>query len=339
MSANKKRISNFFHDCNTLGSDLSGTEQVLKKYFREDLYARATDPHNETFTLEDHIADFWKPLQWSFHDMEWQPYIMLDGKYGGKDRVCVLGNIIAKFANNWHAIPATSGPAGLRFGAHYIIKDNQVVKAWYFIDTLELIRQAGFSLFPTLGFQQIPPAPMTGDGLDIDDSDPEETQRTLDLTNAMIRGLLEYDSVSIGSMRQEQFWDVKNMMWYGPAGIGTTKGLAEFQQNHQIPFLTGFPDRGVLERPGEEMVQLGQGNYSMHAGFPAMYATHLGDDWLGLKATGTYLTMRVMDFWRREEDRLKENWVLIDMVNVLKQLGVDVFQLLKKEVKTANEEE
>ncbi len=35
--------------------------------------------------------------------------------------------------------------------------------------------------------------------------------------------------------------------------------------------------------------------------------------------------MRVMDWWRREGDVLTENWVLIDMIDVFLQLGVDLF--------------
>jgi predicted SnoaL-like aldol condensation-catalyzing enzyme len=39
-----------------------------------------------------------------------------------------------------------------------------------------------------------------------------------------------------------------------------------------------------------------------------------------------------MDFWRREDDKLKENWVMIDMIDVLEQFNIDVFQLLKTAV-------
>jgi hypothetical protein len=39
--------------------------------------------------------------------------------------------------------------------------------------------------------------------------------------------------------------------------------------------------------------------------------------------------MRVMDFWRREGDRLRENWVLIDIPDVFHQCGIDVFEQLK----------
>jgi hypothetical protein len=39
--------------------------------------------------------------------------------------------------------------------------------------------------------------------------------------------------------------------------------------------------------------------------------------------------MRVMDVWRREGDLLAENWVFIDMIDLLDQLGVDVFERLR----------
>ena len=35
--------------------------------------------------------------------------------------------------------------------------------------------------------------------------------------------------------------------------------------------------------------------------------------------------MRVMDFWACDGDRLDENWVMIDIPDLLLQMGVDVF--------------
>ena len=34
------------------------------------------------------------------------------------------------------------------------------------------------------------------------------------------------------------------MNWYGPAGIGTARGIDGFRNWHQIPFLNAMPDRG-----------------------------------------------------------------------------------------------
>jgi hypothetical protein len=37
----------------------------------------------------------------------------------------------------------------------------------------------------------------------------------------------------------------------------------------------------------------------------------------------------VIDIWRREKDLLKENWVGIDIIHMCKQMGLDVFAMMK----------
>ncbi|HET7627381.1 MAG TPA: hypothetical protein VFK44_03235 [Bacillales bacterium] len=36
-----------------------------------------------------------------------------------------------------------------------------------------------------------------------------------------------------------------------------------------------------------------------------------------------------MDWWRREGELLAENWVFIDMIDVLLQLDIDIFERLR----------
>ena len=36
--------------------------------------------------------------------------------------------------------------------------------------------------------------------------------------------------------------------------------------------------------------------------------------------------MRVCDWWRRDTDKLAENWVLVDLPDVLLQMGCDLFE-------------
>ena len=40
--------------------------------------------------------------------------------------------------------------------------------------------------------------------------------------------------------------------------------------------------------------------------------------------------MRVMDFYRLENNRIAENWVPIDIIHILYQMGFDVFARLKE---------
>ena len=126
-----------------------------------------------------------------------------------------------------------------------------------------------------------------------------------------------------------------------PAGIGSSFTYRGFEQDHRIPFLIAFPDR----IGGNHYARFGDGDYVASGGWPSLTATHAGP-YLGVAATDTRIGMRVMDFWRCAHDgqgqgqdqgqgqgqdqgrsRIMENWVLIDMIDLFLQMGVD---LLKK---------
>ena len=325
----KKMVQSFFKEMNNTNSSKTNTNQVLNKYLDKNITLNITKPYKEIKGVKGYANDFWQPLLQSFPDLENQPYILIGGEYDGKNYVSCTGNFIGTFKKEWHGIPPTNQPTWLRYTALFRIENDKITKAYYFFDMLDVMRQAGFNFFPNRGIEHVPPQPMTDDGIVTYKTNKADGQKTLDLINAMLDGLGEYDGKSLQSMAQTRFWDEKNMMWYGPSGIGTTRGLKGFQENHQVPFLTAFPTRGMLAKTEEDQFcQLGDGNYAFDFGFPLMYGTHLGDDWLGLSATGKKVTMRVLDFWRREDDKLVENWVMIDMIDILEQLGIDVFQRL-----------
>ena len=140
----------------------------------------------------------------------------------------------------------------------------------------------------------------------------------------MHKALGEYDGKNIESMKHAQYW-TKNFSWYGPAGIGTSKGMKNFQNFHQIPFLRGFPDR----KGASHYIRIEDGNYVVTGGWPSVEATHEGE-WLGIPATNKRIKMRVMDFYRLENNRIVENWVPIDIIHILYQMGFDVFGRLKE---------
>lgn len=118
----------------------------------------------------------------------------------------------------------------------------------------------------------------------------------------------------------EEYW-TEDMKWYGPAGIGTKPSLKAFQDEHQRPFLKAFSDKNATDE-----IRIAEGNYVAASGFQA--ATHSGD-YLGIPASGKQVNIRYMDFWRVEGDKLVENWVLIDLLDFLEQLGYDVANVLK----------
>lgn len=119
---------------------------------------------------------------------------------------------------------------------------------------------------------------------------------------------------------QEKYWSEK-MHWYGPAGIGTKPSLKEFQDEHQRPFLHAFPDKEAFDE-----IRIAEGDYVAASGHQEM--TH-SEDWLGIPASGKRVKIRYMDFWRVDNDKLVENWVLIDILDFLEQLGYNVNNVLK----------
>ena len=327
---NKQTVISFIKALNKAIEEGKNIHDILKTHWAENVTLNVTSPFDEMNGIEESVNSFWIPLLSAFPDLENTPYILMSGEYKGTQCVTLTGNMVATFQQDWLDIPASNQPTWIRYATHFNLENDKITRAWYFIDMLDVMRQAGYQFFPGKGVEWVPPAPMTGDGIITYPIDEKESRFSLDLTNAMLDGLENYDGMSLDSMAQERFWDVQNMMWYGPSGIGTTRGLRGFQNNHQIPFLKAFPDRGITPKGLENhFAQIGDGNYSCDFGFPSMYGTHTGDGWLGLKATGKTVTPRVVDFWRREGDKLKENWVLIDMIHLLEQLGIDVFQKLK----------
>jgi hypothetical protein len=133
-------------------------------------------------------------------------------------------------------------------------------------------------------------------------------------------------------MPQREHWHPR-MMWYGPAGIGTGRGLAGFVDVHQLPFRTAFPNRkggGQWEEIAElraklgggHFIRIGDGPYSVTGGWPSVIAVHKRRRLArpaGHRASA--VTMRVMDFYLHHEGLIRENWVPLDMIDLLRQMG------------------
>jgi hypothetical protein len=59
-----------------------------------------------------------------------------------------------------------------------------------------------------------------------------------------------------------------------------------------------------------------------------MRLTLSGDGWMGLPPLGREVLMRSLDFWRVENGLIRENWVLVDLLDIYRQIGIDVFARL-----------
>ncbi|AUN31160.1 ester cyclase [Niveispirillum cyanobacteriorum] len=281
-------------------------------------------PVNSLSGLAAFLANAWVPMIRAFPDLGRRDDIVLAGQFKGGDWVATTGHYIGTFAAPLHGIPPTGGVATLRYGEFYRVQDGRIVEAYVIHDYLGLMAQAGcWPLPPSRGAEITVPGPATHAGLLRGDADPAESQRSLALVEAMIAGLMQYDGKTLESMGMERFWHPR-MLWYGPAGIGTARGLKGFQDHHQRPFLTAFPDRVG----GDHKCRIGEGLFVASTGWPSVRATHLGGGWLGCPPSGRRIGMRVMDFWLRKDGLLTENWVFIDIIDLLLQMGVDLLERL-----------
>ncbi len=322
--ANKQLVAKLIADVNGAIAGKRDLLPMLNGYFSDQVSWNGSKPFDELVGPQTLYDRFWKPLLHAFPDLEDQPYILMGGHFGDRDWVSLTGNYVGTFDNEWLDIPPTGQATWIRYGLFYEIKAGKIETAYCILDMLDVIRQAGFNLFPNRAPEITINGPISYDGILTSNTDATEGQKSLQLTEAMIRALGNFDGVNLSTMQMDKFWH-PNMMWYGPGGTGSTRGLRGFQDYHQKPFLVGFPDR----KGGHHKARFGDGAYSCSTGWPSIYATHGGNDWMGIDATGKKITMRVMDWWRREGDLLKENWVFIDIIDLLEQLDIHVVDLLK----------
>ncbi|WP_164847395.1 ester cyclase [Sphingobium algorifonticola] len=266
------------------------------------------------------------PLLESFPHAQDRVDILLSGQWANGAWTASTGHVAGIFAAPLWGIPATGHVAFLRYGRFDRWIDGRMVETYLILDLPGLMMQAGvWPMARPLGAFLVPPGPQTHDGVVHEPATDAEGRKSLDLVEAMIAGLMRYDGQSLTSMRMVDFW-TRDFWWYGPAPIGSFCGHADYERGHQGPFLTAFPDR----KGGDHKCRIGERSYVASTGWPSVRATHTGGGWLGLPPTNLPVTMRIMDFWRRDGDLLAENWVFIDIPELLLQMGVDLFARMRE---------
>lgn len=242
--------------------------------------------------------------------------IALKGEFKGEEWTSSSGHLLGRFVAPLFGIAPTGRVAWLRFGCFQHWVEGRVAETILVLDLPSLMIQAGRWPFAApLGPDLMAPPPSIGRVVWPDGNGA----KSLAIVERMISGLMRFDgSLKTMNMRDtfaEDFW------WFGPAPIGCFRGFEDYYRGHAGPFLTAFPDRVG----GNHRARFGNGEFVASTGWPSVTATHRGDGWLGLPATNRPITMRVMDFWRAEQGMLVENWVMIDIPELLQQLGIDLF--------------
>ena len=261
------------------------------------------------------------PLAAAIPGYEVRADIALRGTFADGDWTASSGHVVGRFMAPLYGIPASQRVVWLRFGCFQRWHDGSVAETLLILDLPSLMLQAGvWPLAPPLGPDLMAPGPIAADGI----WPRGDGAASLAVVESMIGGLMKFDG-SLRTMNMREFF-AEDFWWFGPAPIGSFRGLADYERGHAEPFLTAFPDRVG----GNHRARFGDGGFVASTGWPSITATHRGSGFLGIDATDRAITMRVMDFWSTRNGKLIENWVMIDIPDLLDQLGVDVFAELNQ---------
>jgi predicted ester cyclase len=285
-------------------------------------------------TGPEHLYDVaYDPLFGAIPDLERRDYIVISGQADRADWVGCAGYYTGTFRAPWLDIPPTGHQVSMRFHEFYRIEDGRVAELQAIWDIPEVMMQASaWPMAPSLGREWLVPGPATQDGLRQSGNDPAHNETSRRLVLEMLSGLSNFADGGVPAMRLADYWHPR-CNWYGPAAIGTCRGIEGFRNWHQIPFLNAMPDRGSTEAGSECFAE---GDFVAVTGWPNMRMTVTGDGWMGIAPSGRKITMRSLDFWRLERGLIRENWVLVDLLHVYRQLGVDVFARLREFNKARN---
>ena len=270
-------------------------------------------------------------LKAAWPDLERRDWIVMAGEdQHGAEWIGCAGHFIGTFAASFLDIPPTGHLAHMRFHEFYRFDSGRIVEMQALWDIPELMMQAGaWPMVPSLGREFCIPGPASGDGLVREARDPARSSASQQLIIDMLEHMKRHPSLGGPDvMEMPRFWHPR-MNWYGPAGIGTGRGIEGFRNWHQIPFLNGMPDRGSKV---DEITYhfFGDNDYAAVTGWPDMIQTISHDGWLGIPPLGKEITMRSLDFWRLEKGLIRENWVMVDLLDMYDQIGVDVFARMRE---------
>ncbi len=323
---NKLLLLSFFDELDAASGD--EIIKVLRCYTTEDYHWRGVHPFDEQSGANKVADAFWKPFRQAFTPIQRRQDVFMAGLNdvdGFKSEwVCSMGHLMGLFDKDWLGIPSTGKMGFLPYVEFNRINDSKISETAFFCDIISVMQQAGQNPLPLqTGAAFLTPGPRTHDGLLFDSQDSAEGKKTLNLINRMIGDLTSSDLHSSQAELAETWHD--DMIWFGPAGIGAAFTLERYEEQHQGPFGDFLDDIEFHDH----VCRLAEGNYGGFFGWPNLSMKPSGG-FMGLPASGKRAQMRVVDIYRRDKEKLAENWIFIDLLHFLSMQGLDVLGRMKR---------
>ncbi len=333
-----KKVVLQFHEALD-ASPIDAIPDVLAKHTGEHYLFRGMHPFYEQHSAADAARVFWQPLHESFSPLQRRVDIFLAGANGVEEHelgvndenqtwVCSMGHYFGLFDKPWLGIPPTGKMVFIRFAEFNCVENGLIVETAFFCDVVSIMQQAGqYPLPPHTGAFFMHPGPRTHDGLLLEEQDPDAGKQTLAVLNRMVQDLHQLNVSGEDNCPPElleRSW-TDDMIWYGPAGIGATYTVRRYQKQHQYPFRENLGNKVF----NGHVARFAEGHYACFFGWANLTNTSTGG-FLGMTGNDTRADMRVVDVYRREDDKLAENWVFIDVLHYLSMQGLDVLDRMRR---------
>lgn len=299
-------------------------DELAHEHLASDCVWDVSHPINRLVGPDAVLDGFIRPLRKALTRVQRRDEIFIGGdnrREEGGQWVASVTHYLGNFDSPFLGIAPSHHLMLARSGEFYRIDNGMITKARIILDIPDMIRQTGINPFGfSYGLETLFPGPATHDGV-LPRPSQGNGQHSLDIVEGMLADLHTFDPKTFESSNQtgaSGYWH-EDMLWYGPAGIGSNYLWEGFVRDHRESFLRAFPDR----KGGDHYCRIGDGNYAAISGWPSMTMKFSGD-YLGVKADGRSLTLRVMDFYRCSQGKIMENWVLLDYNDLMAQMGIDL---------------
>ena len=329
----KECVYSFYQALDHASGD--AVSDCLNAVVTSDYTWRGFHPFNELNGADAVATQFWQPLKQSLTSLQRRLDLFMAGEntIAGHEGVWVasMGHLMGLFDATWLGIPATGKIAMLRYAEFHRVEGDRIAETAMYFDIPHLMMQVGLQPFPPqTGAHLVQPGPVNHQGLMFDPQPPEEGKKTLAAIDYMVNDIKTWTGGREEPLVEElrRSWN-EDMIWWGPAGIGSTYTIERYAEQHSGPFRAGFKDRIF----NGHICRMAEGHFGGFFGWPNLTLTPTGG-FMGMPASETPGDMRVIDIYRREGDKLTENWIFIDLLHFWKMQGVDILERMTQVPRT-----
>ena len=324
LQKEKKLVLEYFNAIDN--SNKNNLIDTISKYTSENFKMRCTHPFNELSGIEEVANNLWIPIKNSFKPIQRR----MDIFYAGINSLDInegkwvtsMGHFMGVFNKSFLGIQPNYKSILLRYAEFYKIENSKIIEGAIFLDIMNFMQQLGLSIIPeSTGLVCVTPGPMNHRGLKYDLSDDAEGQKTLELIHRMRDRLVKGSKMKSYKGELTLDWH-DDMIWWGPGGIGASYTIDGYVKGHTKPFQDGLE----FIKFGGHILSSAEDDLGGWFGWPNLI----------MKSTGGYLgltnkseiesEMRVVDLYRRDGDKIAENWIFIDHLHFLKLLGIDLLE-------------